>query len=447
MNVLKIHHTDFDLQIECASFDMMLSKAMRILGTEALQTQYDWSEGVSSVTYREGLSEQNITAKKENQPPVFFDNTDYAVWVDFNCPPTSAGIKTPIKSTEDSFLYRANKGVLSGFLNYGNDIGKSNLTLSYITNGIRKQFRFTFEVLSCKLDYHTQWKILIEDVETEYRMLALDFLKRTYHTFKQCPEGETSDLIWWNIFKHEQDKFIKACQLILEYPRRKARTNPQYIKADHLKHLTVQQEIEIAESRHNPMHLYRHETYFLSHDTVENRFLKHALVCITQKHNQLAGHVLYLNISDSARSEIYEARKTLCNLCNHPFFRSIGKFTGLSQESFILQRASGYSTVARVYAVLKAAYALKDGLYNLETKDIATLYEIWCFIAMKNIVSKLCDGETNIIHCNRSELNQCFSYNLNTGEQSRILFKKGDIELAELLYNPKTTAIQANGIQ
>lgn len=36
----------------------------------------------------------------------------------------------------------------------------------------------------------------------------------------------------------------------------------------------------------------------------------------------------------------------------------------------------------------------------------------------------------------RIEMNGAFRYELGNGDKSRILFKKGDVELAELIYNP-----------
>ena len=38
--------------------------------------------------------------------------------------------------------------------------------------------------------------------------------------------------------------------------------------------------------------------------------------------------------------------------------------------------------------LLRRAYSLNDGIYKLQTKDIATLYEIWCFIEVSHIVKE-----------------------------------------------------------
>ena len=90
--------------------------------------------------------------------------------------------------------------------------------------------------------------------------------------------------------------------------------------------------------------------------------------------------------------------------------------------------------------LLRRGYSLYDGLYRLQTKDIATLYEIWCFIEVSHIVKEqLHLQDEDVEHRNRMEMNGVFTWELGKGEHSRILFKKDNVELAELVYNPKNT--------
>ncbi len=104
----------------------------------------------------------------------------------------------------------------------------------------------------------------------------------------------------------------------------------------------------------------------------------------------------------------------------------------------VLQKATGYSQVYRTWNLLRRAYSLNDGLYRLQTKDIATLYEIWCFIEVSHIVKEQLHLENeDVEHRNRMEMNGIFSWKLGKGEHSRILFRKDGVELAELVYNAK----------
>ena len=138
------------------------------------------------------------------------------------------------------------------------------------------------------------------------------------------------------------------------------------------------------------------------------------------------------------KSAMLATSETLKRLQHHPFFRTIGRFKGISQESMVLQKATGYSQVYRTWNLLRRAYSLNDGLYRLQTKDIATLYEIWCFIEVSHIVkAQLHLDDEDVEHRNRMEMNGIFSWELGKGEHSRILFRKDGVELAELVYNPK----------
>lgn len=113
----------------------------------------------------------------------------------------------------------------------------------------------------------------------------------------------------------------------------------------------------------------------------------------------------------------------------------------------VLQKATGYSQVYRTWNLLRRAYSLKDGLYRLQTKDIATLYEIWCFIEVSHIVkAQLHLDDEDVEHRNRVEMNGIFSWELGKGEHSRILFRKDGVELAELVYNPKNADTENDNV-
>ena len=181
------------------------------------------------------------------------------------------------------------------------------------------------------------------------------------------------------------------------------------------------------------------EQHILSNDTQENRFLKFALHQISKRYEDLRQRIEAIKTaSGTMKSAMLATSETLKRLKHHPFFRTIGRFKGISQESMVLQKATGYSQVYRTWNLLRRAYSLNDGLYRLQTKDIATLYEIWCFIEVSHIVkAQLHLDDEDVEHRNRMEMNGIFSWELGKGEHSRILFRKDGVELAELVYNPK----------
>ena len=434
MDLLTIVHQDFTLSIECGKFNAIWDKAKNNIGEEELTSTYSWSDGVVLVKRNDEPIENGQVA-----PGIFFDNADYPIWVEFKDYVKKAQFGSILQNENEKFTFR--KQILAGFLNYGNEVGRSEIQLIYQLGAETRNFVFSFEVLSTKLNYHDHWKKIIEDIEQEYRMLSLDYMRRTFHGFSPDSSGDTPEIIWWSVFNNEQKKFIKACKNIIDRPRPRLHGKETYKRADRLTFVPSSIENELAEHRNDTAHLYRVEQRIWSNDTQENRFLKFALGQITAKYEALKKRIEAVkNTSDVMKEDMQTTLAVLKHLQRNPFFRTVGNYKGMSQESLVLQKATGYSQVYRTWSLLRKSYSLNDGIYRLQTKDIATLYEIWCFIEVSHIVKeKLHLSDDDIDHRNRMEMNGLFTWDLGKGEHSRILFKKDGIELAELIYNPKST--------
>lgn len=441
MDLLTIKHLDFEMSIECGKFNDIWGKAMRNVGKDNLTSTYTWTDGVSSVVRHRVDEEDCIIEKGQVAPAIFFDNADYPIWVEFNSNVSTAQFGSILQADNERFSFHRRGHILSGFLNYGNEIGRSEINIVYVADGQQKKFTFGFEVLSTKLNYHEHWKKIIEDIESEYRMLSLDFMRRTFHGFNPDTKGERPEIVWWSVFAGEQEKFIKSVKSIIERPRHRLHSVSTYQRADKLRRIGPQQENEVAEHRKEPAHLYHVEERSPSNDTQENRFLKHVLGEVASKYELLKGKIESIKTaSEEMKKNMKESLLELKHLQRNPFFRTVGRFKGLNQESLILQKATGYSQVYLTWNLLRRAYSLNDGMFRLQSKDIATLYEIWCFIEVSHIVrDQLHLTDEDIEHRNRMEMNGVFTWELGKGEHSKILFKKDNVELAELVYNPKHT--------
>lgn len=442
MELLKIEHEDFTLSIECAKYSFVSGKAKQNVGEQHLTSTYSWSEGVQSVKrYDDNGKEVKIDPRDKEAPAIFFDNTDYPIWVEFGPKVTNARFDSILQSDNRQFSYHKSHRILTGFINYGNDIGRSEIKLRYELEGKPRTFVFGFDVLSTKLNYHEHWRSIIADIEAEYSMLSLDYMRRTFHSFSPDSEGERPDLVWWSIFQGQQERFLSAVSRIIERPRHRLRSETTYQRLDKIKRVPATLENEIAEHRLEEGRLYRVAEHVHSNDTQENRFLKFALAEIAKKYDALKRKVEALeNSSDALLEEMNATERRMQSLRRHPFFRSVGLFQGFNQESLVLQKAVGYTDVYRTWTLLRRAYSLHEGLFRLQSKDIATLYEIWCFIEVSHIVKEqLGISDEEVDHRNRMEMGGLFTWDLGKGEQSRILFRRDGIELAELIYNPKHT--------
>ena len=446
MELLTIEHKDFTMIVECTKFDGIWNKAKRNVGEDKLYSTYSWSEGVVSVRRTMEANHEIDMEQGVPAPATFFDNADYPIWIEFKDYVKDAQFGSILQNDNDRFSFR--RHILAGFINYKNEIGRSEIQIIYKVDKETRTFRFGFEVLSTKLDYHEHWRAIVEDIEREYRMLSLDYMRRTFHGFSPDQNGEHPDIVWWSVFEGEQQKFIKACKSIIDRPRHRLHGEEVYLRADKLIQTPHYIENKLAEHRKEPAYLYRVEQHILSNDTQENRFLKFALHQISKRYEDLRQRIEAVKTaSDTMKAAIHATSESLKRLQHHPFFRTIGRFKGINQESMVLQKATGYSQVYRTWNLLRRAYSLNDGLYRLQTKDIATLYEIWCFIEVSHIVKdQLRLQDEDVEHRNRLEMNGVFSWELGKGEHSRILFRKDGVELAELVYNPKNADKENNNV-
>ena len=181
---------------------------------------------------------------------------------------------------------------------------------------------------------------------------------------------------------------------------------------------------------------------YLSKDTVENRFLKYALNNIADRFKHVRKNVMKVLKADNVDmlKQIWQMDEELTALSNDPFFRGVGTFKGFTQDSLVMKQAAGYRDIYEQWIILQCGYDLQDGIMQLEVKDISELYEIWCFIKVKNIVQHILRN-TATASTEGSKMEGDFIKTLIQGSKSEVVFfdnEKPDIQLASVMYNATT---------
>lgn len=367
---------------------------------------------------------------------VFFENTDYPVLIK-GLKETVVLEELRIAGHKDESL-SLDENLLYGMLNFRNQVGQTDFAVVYSLGDKRSVISFSTEVLSYKIDYRTDMKRVIADIEAEYSMLSYSFLKQTYLSF-QTKTGRSTDLIWWQIFQSCYKDIVESAQVIINSPKLRLHSTTRYERAERLQYISPELENEYEEFKNEPNHLYRTEEMFLSKDTVENRFLKHVLNEVLRRFNVVREHIKKsLNVNDSKIGfELESMSDTLLRLIKHPFFKSIGRFRGFNQDSLVMKKSRGYSTIYKSWVLLSCGYELEEGVHRLEVKDISDLYEIWCFIRVKNMVQDILKGKATATTSGK-ELTTGFIRQLVYGTQSEVKFIQGDTELASVMYNAQT---------
>lgn len=375
---------------------------------------------------------------------VFFENTEY--------PLIARGVTktlTEISLAINDHLYtdgRDKSTIIStgnelyGSLNFHNQVGLTDFTFSYKVKGDSqsRQLKFTTEVLSFKLDYRSDLKTIISDIENEYAMLSTSFLKDTYLSMRQSA-GENNPLIWWQIFKSCYADITSAARQIIDRPKRRLRAVPKYERAERMACIPRELENEYQLHSNNPAYLYRSEELILSHDTIENRFLKYALGEMMRRFAMVKEHIMtamHLDNPNRIDTSLETMEAEMLRLCNNAFFRGVGHFKGFTQDNLVMKQAHGYKTIMEKWIELQQGYELEEGMRKLEVKDVCDLYEIWCFIKVKNIVQDVMrelrkDAQPKV---NGRDVTNDFIPQLVYGGSVSFINNDG-IELASVCYN------------
>lgn len=447
----EIRNEDVTLRFTCPNYRKRINECVSnlLIDLEKPETlvkkEAFYGQSSKGVQFRKGFffesEESDWVAEEdvEEWDAFFFENTDYPLHARSNRKDVKLLSLTIGKERNEHVS--AEDEIIFGSINYKNQVGRTDIKVLYEKEGKEECLAFTTEVLSYKMDYRTDMRNVIKDIEEEFAMLSYSFLKETYLTFRSS-DKESTDLIWWQIFRECFDKITEATRLIINNPKRRLQTSVRYERAERMPFMPAELENEYEEFKNEPSHLYRMEEMYLSKDTIENRFLKYAILNISDRFKRVQKNILSILKADNlyVKSQIREMDEELTALVNDPFFRGIGAFRGFSQDSLVMKQAAGYRDVYEYWIILQCGYDLQEGIMQLEVKEISELYEIWCFIKVKNIVQHILRKKASA-HVEGSKVEGELVKSLIQGSKSEVVFidnEHPEVQLASVMYNATT---------
>lgn len=343
------------------------------------------------------LTDDTESQKWEQKHPVFFETNSYNFAIEFRKITGKPTIMHPNKAVADlfSFFPSNDGGILTGSINFLNEPGKFTLSFSYDTPTQKNRTDFfSFDVVSPKLDTKDDYKSIVETINKEYNELVFKYLTLTFHQFGRS--GKTNnELIWLAIFQEIIGGYLQACNFIVNRPHSKMKDEVYFQKPDRIKRWTPHMEEQFMEKEalgDASDSYFRNELIDTTIDTKENRFVKYTLQQIGGKLHTVLKKLetnFSNDLSDDYRSKLTVYGLQLDKLIRNKMFRTIGKFEGFKQESLVLQKRTGYAQVYRYWLMLQSGLSLFDGTTNIGMKQIWELYELWCFLKMKEIIGSL----------------------------------------------------------
>jgi predicted component of viral defense system (DUF524 family) len=333
-------------------------------------------------------------------PPLFFETQSYEIVIEKKSD-IALSFHHDNLNIRQSVLPKGSR-ILSGMLNFQNEVGYTELVLRL--NG-ETVFNLQLEIFPTKIDYRKDYQLILKDINEQIYNLSFDFLRRTYHLTGLKETKDQSSTEYFTIIQYIFHKLIKEVErmqgaphnrLIVENRLRQAgrvkkagKENITYL-AKH-SHLLVQDNnkglIMYHDQKFTPTHLLETKRK-VDYDTMENRFVRWVLIKVQLKLKSIK--VLLMKRKREADplllNKLNRMNIDLQRLLKLDFLQ-VSEMRQLT-ISHVLQMASGYREVYRYYLMLMKGLSIQSDLYRLSMKDVAQLYEYWCFIKIHQLLRK-----------------------------------------------------------
>lgn len=385
--------------------------------------------------------------------PLFYENTLYQFEWTFVEAVSHAAINHKSKAISEAFCFDAERkrrpARLIGSIQTGNNVGWMSLPLSFEVNGQVHTQHIAFEVLPTKMALHQDLPAMYKAIDEVYPLWRFSLVEKTAQNAAKSKHRGHFPLMWLANFGDLRDRFEQGLNVISAAPHSCLQPTVAHTKAAKLKgrlphRLGQQVKQDFASGQYEKR--YRVEKKQLSVDTPENRFIKRV---VSQCKKQLADFESKLRtsnqapdkqrLSDSFLDELHRWQQPLQKMLNQSFLKDVGQFTGQSRESLVLQQKTGYSAVYRVWQELKFYLDVFGDQSSISMKSVADIYEVWCFLQVKNILENDLGFELAASKTTKLTQNDFFEYRMEDGFAGAFKFTRSDGVSARLAHEPKFT--------
>ena len=335
-----------------------------------------------------------------------------------------------------------NHHLLTGVIGFGNDIGFSDLI--FLVDG-HPYLKITIEIFPSKIDYKKDYLSIVSDVTQEVYNLVFDFLKKTYESFDISSSRKSSPVEFFAIIKKIYDEYISAADMVLRSPhhllQQEAEVLPQQkihrydMKTLHWLEKHPRQVISTPQGFQIDKALAVRK--YVTYNTRENRLTKYMLEQTARRLEQFRKQ--YIAIRKKTDNAILDLINQMIagirRRCSTGFMNEVPSVPSHSGMSLVFSMAPGYRQLYRCYLLLQHGLAVSGNVFDISVKDLAVLYEYWCFIKLNSMLKEKYELlSQDIIKTDGTGL----SVSLIKGNSSRVKYrdkKTGDV--ITLSYNPK----------
>jgi len=310
---------------------------------------------------------------------------------------TFGGLEADCIAIEDG-LYR---------YQYRNRIGKSTIVITVANTTLPP---LKVEVLSPKLNledphdplfYPRFYRTLVDELVQRQLTLPFTFEAPTYHAVEETPEPPTLLFLFHFLrSKRVQELLEQAVEAILARPHRLLTAEEEFVPLPQVSEVDADVVLSILS---NPQYWVEYQGTGLAvaqrlggyapqkvwqrlavetFDTPENRFVKWFVGEVLSWVEKL---MAWERFPDGARHEFMELKGQLEMALHDPLFDELGDMVYFPATSQVLLKRSGYRELLELYRQYlnsKRPAFFRDLQEAIDSRDVATLYEYWCFFEL-----------------------------------------------------------------
>jgi predicted component of viral defense system (DUF524 family) len=350
-----------------------------------------------------------------------------------------------LKNIEDSFHYTPRNHSLRATVNTANDIGWFRIELEYPVGGRIFSQAISIEILPTKIDMASDLNRMNDAIDAHYPLWRFALTEKTQQQFSAVKKPRPQFLLLWLAqFENLRQEFEKGLKNIVNAPHSRLISFNTSVSAEKLTgklNPKLQLSVRQAQINGDVRKRFLIKKKKLSINTPENQFIKSVIKTSIKKLSaveRLAKKNVQApdaqRLSDSFFERLGGWQASMRHFQYNSMFKEVGEFTGLSRESLVLQQKQGYAKVYRVWQELKWYLNLLGSDASLSLRNVAELYEIWCFLEIRRILISLGFEEVN----NHKALltNQGLGVSMTDGFGGAFSFKRKDGIRLRLAHEP-----------
>lgn len=402
-----------------------------------------WCRDEAKLTIK-SVAEEKTDSFLKKALPLFFEQTNYQIIIE-----TQKSHK--ISFDHDSKLIRdhidaiGHNGLFAGVINFGNEVGLTELRV--LVDG-KHYLKLTIEIYPIKLSYKSDYLKLREDVASEVYNLTFDFMRTTYLGADLVQSKKPSLSEFYSIFKNKCEALTRAIDLIIRQPYHELQKLEEIrtykegalIGPKGISYLNKHPgQVQCDKGRFVPKK-YLHTTKQITTDIYENQFVKYLISQVITRLRSVQKQYLCLARENdpSLVRDFNEAVANLENKLNQSFFSQVSKLEGVRAFSVVMQMSPIYMKFYKLYLTLQMGLSIWSGIFNISNKNIAELYEYWCFIKLGAILK---EKHELLLDARQDPFNKDSLFvTLKKGKASTMRFRHRDTgEIFTLAYNKAET--------